>query len=279
MASLRPSLTILLLTVCATQLPAVTLLQFNTPTVENFDTLDVATSSTLPAGWELVESGSSANTTYGAGTGSSSTGNTYSFGATGSTERSLGSLRTSGVASTFGTIVTNDTGSTLTDLTIEFTGEQWRLGALGRVDRLDFGYSIDATSIGTGVWLEVDALDFTAPVTGGVTGALDGNAAGNQLLLAYTLSGLNLPSGTSMWLRWVDFDATGSDDGLAIDNFSISAPQATTGGGGGSTLAVPDHLPTSVIIVVMGGLLALARRHDWALSGSSSSMHESGEPS
>jgi hypothetical protein len=257
MSSTHTCLVSLLLAAAVTPLAAVTLTQFNSPLAESFDTLANATGSVMPAGWQFEESGSSANTTYGAGTGSSSTGNTYSFGATGSTERSLGGVRTSGVASTFGTFVTNDTGSTITDLTFEFTGEQWRLGALGRIDLLDFGYSTDATSIGTGTWLEVDALDFTAPVTSGVTGALDGNAAENQLLVSHTITGLNLLNGTSLWLRWVDFDATGSDDGLAIDNFSIAALQ-TAGGGGGEVQNVPDRLPLSVIIVVMGGLLALA---------------------
>src|SRR5688572_29054704 len=202
----------LLLAVAATPLAAVSISQFNTPLLENFDILATTTGSVMPADWQFEESGSSANTTYGAGTGSSSTGNTYSFGATGSTERSLGSVRTSGVASTFGTFVANDTGSTITAFTFQFTGEQWRLGALGRVDRLDFGYSIDATSIGSGAWLDVDALDFTAPVTSGLTGALDGDAAENQQLVSYTITGLNLANGTNLWLRWVDFDATGSDD-------------------------------------------------------------------
>ena len=258
MSSTHIRLVSLLLAVAVSPLAAVNITQFNTPLTENFDTLATATGSVMPTGWTFEETGSSANTTYGAGTGSSSTGNTYSFGATGSTDRSLGGVRTSGVASTFGTIVTNDTGSTIADLTVAFTGEQWRLGALARVDRLDFGYSFDATSIGTGAWLEVDALDFTAPVTSGVTGPIDGDATENQQLVSYTITGLNLLNGTSLWLRWVDFDAAGSDDGLAIDNFSITALETGDGGGSGEVQSVPDNLPLSVIIVVMGGLLALA---------------------
>src|SRR5688572_29451055 len=222
MSSIRSSLIGLLAPICATQLFAVTIAQFNTPLTEDFDSLATATSSVVPAGWQFVETGSSANTTYGAGTGSSSTGNTYSFGATGSTERAFGSLRTSGVASTFGTIITNDTGGVITELALSFVGEQWRLGALGRIDQLDFSFSLDATSVDTGTWFDVDSLDFLAPVTSGITGALDGNLPENQLLVSFTIGGLTLASGTSLWLRWVDFDAAGSDDGLAIDSFSIS---------------------------------------------------------
>jgi hypothetical protein len=245
-------------------LTAVTLNQFNIPFTENFDGLATATDSVVPPGWAFTETGTSANTTYGAGTGSSTTGNTYSFGATGSTERAFGALRTSGVAATIGTVVANDAGNTITELTIQFTGEQWRLGALGRVDRLDFGYSTDATSLADGAWLDVDALDFVGPVTSGLVGGLDGNAPENQFLVSYTLTGLNLLSGGSLWLRWVDFDASGSDDGLEIDNFSITAVQTE----GGEVQTVPDQLPTGVVAMVMGALLAFgsARRRVSAMS-------------
>src|SRR5688572_5269994 len=95
-------LSLVLLAAAVTPVSAVTLFQFNVSHLENFDTLAIATDSVMPAGWQFTETGTSANTTYGAGTGSSSTGNTYSFGATGSTERALGSVRTSGVAATYG---------------------------------------------------------------------------------------------------------------------------------------------------------------------------------
>ena len=268
MSMLRLRTLSLLLAVSASPLAAITISQFNTAATEDFDTLATTTSSTVPAGWEFVESGTSANTTYGASTGSSSTGNTYSFGAADSTDRALGSLRTSGVAATFGTVITNNTGETISDLLIAYTGEQWRLGALGRVDRLDFSYSLDATSIITGSWTDVDNLDFVAPVTGDVTGALVGNLPENQTLLSHTIPSLNLVHGASLYLRWVDFDASSSDDGLAIDNVSITAPRTITGGGGGGGGAenVPENLPTGVIVLVLGGLMAFAaQRERWRI--------------
>jgi hypothetical protein len=60
---------------------------------QNFDSLATSgTSSTLPAGWAFSESGSGANITYTAGTGSGTTGDTYSFGVAGTnavTDRAL----------------------------------------------------------------------------------------------------------------------------------------------------------------------------------------------
>jgi hypothetical protein len=241
-------------------LAAITITQSDVSILEDFDTLATATGSAVPAGWQFIEAGTGANSTYGAGSGSSNLGNTYSFGAVDSTDRAFGSVRTGSVASTIGTIIINETGGIITQLKIDFTGEQWRLGALSRVDQMDFGYSTDATSVDTGSWLDVDALDLIGPVTTGVTGSLDGNATENQSLVSHTISGLSLPIGSNLWLRWVDLDASGSDDGLAIDNFSITAIESggSTGGGGGDVENVPDHLPIAVVIGVMGGLLVLA---------------------
>src|ERR1051325_9644669 len=201
---------------------------FNTAVTQNFDTLaSTGTSSTTPAGWGFAESGTNANTTYTAGTGSSATGDTYSFGATGSTERAFGGLQSGSLVPTVGAVFINNTGSAIDSLTISYTGEQWRLGATGRVDRLDFQYSTNATSLSSGSYIDVNTLDFTAPVTAGTLGALDGNASANRTIITNTISGLSIPNGATFWIRWASFDASGSDDGLAIDDFSITA----TGGG------------------------------------------------
>lgn len=236
---------------------AITLTVPNVPETENFDSLGLVAGGTLPAGWEFSESGAGANTTYGVGNGSSSTGNTYSFGATGATDRALGSVRTSSLAAMYGTVITNQTAATLTELAIEYAGEQWRLGATGRVDRLDFAYSLDATSLITGNWLDFDALDFIAPVNAGTTGALDGNLAENRTVVTQTLSGLALAPGASLWIRWSDFDASSSDDGLAIDDFSIR-------GVAGVVATVPDGLPDGVIVALVAALILGVRRDRYA---------------
>src|SRR3954451_17715149 len=58
---------------------------------QNFDTLASTglANAGLPAGWALSESGTSVrvNQQYAAGTGSDNTGDVYSFGSTGSSER------------------------------------------------------------------------------------------------------------------------------------------------------------------------------------------------
>ncbi|MBL9200187.1 MAG: hypothetical protein JNL39_06750 [Opitutaceae bacterium] len=246
-----------LLFACAPVASAITINQVNVGYTESFETLALTgTSSTLPAGWAFSETGSGANATYGTGIGSSATGDTYSFGAVGSSERAFGSLQTSSLASSLGTIINNNTGSTLTRFTISFFGEQWRLGATGREDRLDFAFSTDATSLTTGTWTSNATLSFVAPNTGPTTGALDGNAALNRTFITGTLSGLNVAAGSSLWIRWSDFNASGSDDGLAIDDFSVMAVQQ-------QSVPAPDGMPTGVALAAVLALM-LARR---ALTG------------
>ena len=242
-----------LLGACAPFASAITINQVNVSYTENFDTLaSTGTSGTLPAGWAFSEAGSGTNATYTAGTGSSATGDTYSFGAAGSSERAFGTLLTTSVASSLGTFITNNTGGSLTQLAFSFYGEQWRLGATGREDRLDFAFSTDATSLTTGTWTVNAGLSFVAPVTGPSTGALDGNAAANRTFVTGTISGLNLASGSSLWIRWSDLNASGSDDGLAIDDFSVTAVQNVG-------VPTPDGLHTGLALAAALALMLVRR--------------------
>lgn len=223
---------------------------------QNFDALantGTAEITTLPVGWTFLETGTGANTTYAAGTGSLNTGNTYSYGDAASTDRAFGGLQSGGVIPTLGASFTNNSGGTITEMVISYTGEQWRLGTLNRVDRLDFQYSLNATSLSTGTWTDVDNLDFTAPVTTGTLGAIVGNTPGNKTSISYTITGLSIASGTTFWLRFNDLNATGADDGLAVDDFSLyvvgGAVTSTTWDG----TAWSNGAPTSTIDAIIAG--------------------------
>jgi hypothetical protein len=202
----------------------VSIATFGVAVTENFNTLALSgTSSTTPTGWGFSEALANANTTYTAGTGSGNAGDTYSFGAASNAERALGGLQSGTLIPTIGASFTNNTGGTITSLDISYTGEQWRLGALARVDRLDFQISTDATSLTTGTYTDVNALDFTAPNTGPTVGALDGNAAANRTAISSTITGLSITNGATFFIRWTDLNAVGADDGLAVDDFSLTA--------------------------------------------------------
>ena len=206
------------------------------PYTQNFDTLATTGSSNiLPAGWFIQETGTSAaaDGKYTAGTGSGNGGDVYSFGAAGSSDRAFGTLLSGTNAPTIGASFENDTGGTISQLSIAYTGEEWRLGQAGRgADKLSFQISFDATSLSTGTWTSVSALDFSSPDAAGTAGARDGNSLADHSSLSAVLANLNIAAGATFWIRWVDNDASGSDDGLAIDDFSISAT---------SNQPPPDH--------------------------------------
>jgi hypothetical protein len=189
---------------------------------QDFNSLaNSGTSSTLPTGWYFIETGTNANNDYAANDGSSNVGNTYSYGSGTSTERAFGGLLSSNLTPLFGAKILNSTGYTITQLPISYTGEMWRLGTSGRDDRLDFQYSTDASSLSSGTWIDVNSLDFTTPSNTGTVGARDGNNSSFRTNISFTITGLSIPDGGSIWIRWSDFNASGADDGLAIDDFSI----------------------------------------------------------
>ncbi|MFN8456455.1 MAG: hypothetical protein U0401_17600 [Anaerolineae bacterium] len=122
------------------------LTSLGTTYTQNFDTLATGgttnATSTLPLGWTLTETGGGTrdNEQYATDDGGSNTGDTYSFGATSNSERAFGGLQSATLIPVIGVCFTNNTGSTLNSLRIVYTGEEWRFGATGRTDQLDFQY-------------------------------------------------------------------------------------------------------------------------------------------
>lgn len=195
---------------------------------QDFNTLaSSGTSSVVPEGWAFSESGSNANAIYTAGTGSLATGDTYSYGAASSTERAFGGVLSGSLATTIGAEFQNNTGATITSLAVSYTCEQWRLGATGRVDRLDFQVSTDATSLTTGSWINLDSLDCSSTITSGSVGAVDGNNSANRTAVSDTIAGLSIATTSIFWLRWMDVNASGSDDGLSVDDFRLTPATPT----------------------------------------------------
>jgi hypothetical protein len=67
--------------------------------------------------------------------------------------------------STIGACFTNNSGSAITSLAIQYNGKQFRLGGASHTDRIDFQYSLTATGVSTGTYTAFDALTYTAPST------------------------------------------------------------------------------------------------------------------
>ena len=209
-----------------------------TPYTQNFDTLPASGSatwtnnSTIP-GWFHQRTGT--GTTIVANDGASNGGNLYSYGTGTATDRALGSLGSGNAAignMFWGVRLQNNSGTTINALQINYYGEQWRNSAAAP-QTIAFSYLIGSPTV-TGSLAEfqsagvpVTNLDFTSPVSGGAAGALDGNLAANRTLIGYTITGLSIPNGTEIMLRWSDPDHTGADHGIGIDDFSVT-PLAVT---------------------------------------------------
>ncbi|MFN0021470.1 MAG: ExeM/NucH family extracellular endonuclease [Pirellulaceae bacterium] len=226
---------------------AISLLALGNSYSQNFDSLaTTGTANNLNInGWFLNEVGTSAlsNGLYGAGTGSGTSGDVYSFGAAGNTERAFGTLFSGTLSPIIGAQFTNTTGGTVTSLDVSYTGEMWRAGVTNRnaADRLDFQFSTNATSLTTGTWVDVNALDFNSPNINTTAGALNGNATGNRTAVSSSIAALSISSGSSFWVRWTDFDISpGADDGLAIDDFSLT-PQGSLAGNPTVNLSVSTN--------------------------------------
>lgn len=205
----------------------VSLTTLGSASTQSFDTLSNTAGSTTNnltiTGWFMTETGGGArdNEQYAVDTGGSNTGDTFSYGAAADTDRALGGLQSGTLIPSFGACFTNNTGQTITSLDVAYVGEEWRLGTAGRTDQIDFQYSTDAISLASGTWTDVNTLDFITPDTA-TTGAKNGNAASSRTALSSAIPSLSIANGATFWIRWVDFNASGADDGLSVDSFSLT---------------------------------------------------------
>jgi len=209
---------------------------------QNFDslassgTINWTNNFTLP-GWYAAKSGTNAPN-YAASTGSSTTGGLYSFGVAGvnsASDRALGSLGSSSASPViYGIRFTNDTGLTVTNIAVAYTGEEWRNGGSGSASSLAFSYGVSSSPITNAVdattWINFGALNFTTPTVGSPAGALDGNNATNrQVFPAVILTNISVLPGQELFLRWLDVDDAGSDSALTIDDLTVNFQMTTNG--------------------------------------------------
>ena len=190
--------------------------------------------STTGAAWQaarILGSGTTA-VKLNVDTGSLSTGSIFSYGATASTNRSLGSLASGTTAPAFGVGLTNTTGSVLGTVTITFKAQQWRspsnstATSLGVVNTLTFAHGLASNGITNDKFLS--ATTMTPNVNGNVvSNPTSGTTAAVGLVElstnTVTLTGLTWNNGDVLYLRWQDANDAANDAGLAIDDLAIIA--------------------------------------------------------
>jgi hypothetical protein len=220
---------------------------------ENFDSMGSGAEASPPSGWFVgaTKRGGNSDATNGTfvavtllatDSGGSTAGTNYNYGAPGDSDRALGSLTSANAAGSNRVTevrFVNETGFSITNLTIHYDGEEWRDGGTNCANQLTMHFSLDgATFLSMGA-----AFTFTAPVNG-PAGAKDGNLAANRLANIGGDFATSIDNGATFFLRWVDVDDPGSDDGLAIDNFSMTYS------------VIPE--PSTFALVASGFMLLLA---------------------
>lgn len=194
-----------------------------TPYNQNFNSLanSGTTSSVLPTNWQINVSATPME--YRIDNGNSNTGSIYSYGLKDSTDRALGSISSGGASAQnimYGMSFKNETSSNIQTLSISYVGEMWRLGSTN-VDTLYFAYSTDASALTNGSWTNVTALYFVTPDTTGSFSSRNGNLPANRKNVSSTIN-LNIPPNSTFWIKWYDKNGAGSDDGLAVDDLTVS---------------------------------------------------------
>jgi hypothetical protein len=208
----------------------VSILSFGSGYSQDFNTLDTSGTAlaNIPSGWWIAES--PGNFTYRAGNGSSNSGDTYSFGSPSSSDRALGSVASGTVVSNFGSRYINNTGSAITSFSINLTMEQWRSGGRTSLDSLTFLYLINGgvdsagfVKVNAATWTRRITGDLVSKVTQATAATLDGNLPINKQSYSFTITGITVNNGDTLYLRWRDPNLAGSDDGLAIDDYTFTA--------------------------------------------------------
>ena len=131
---------------------------------------------------------------------------------------------------TTGSIITgiriaNNTGITLSEIAIGYTGEQWYESSEVQNNQLVVSYQVgNPDNLSDGAWTEISALEFNSPQNTGAGTKINGNDAANRQVFSPTTVALTgWDSGTELWIRWYDTNSSGVDQGLAIDDFSFTA--------------------------------------------------------
>ena len=206
------------------------------PATENFDTLgtgavSLTNNTTINGVYAVRTTGNATPNSLPANNGSTNTGSLYNMGTTGAGDRALGTVSTTASGTNhLGLRLVNTGPNPIGSIQVQYTGEEWRHGN-GANETLTFEYQTGATvtSLTTGTWTSVTALNFISPTNPPGQGALDGNAAANRTVLTATIP-VSIPVGTEIMLRWTDIVDSAQPDGFGIDDITVSAIAPTAAG-------------------------------------------------
>ncbi len=181
----------------------------------------------------------------GSSSGGVSTGGVYSFDVGGG-NTTLGVQPGSSdfTPGDFTLKIENTTGSTVADVYVSYV--IWTFNDQDRANSLNFSWSLDDTT-----YTQVPSLDYTTP------GTADTTPTWTSVSRSTTLTGVNLPAGGFLYLKWTGDDVSGSG---ARDEYAIDDIEARIGGPNAVSLAdmnASNGVSNAVIIALLVGFSAL----------------------
>jgi len=178
-------------------------------------------------GWYVTQlAGSQPNVNFSTSTGSATGSGIYSYGTSGNPNRALGSLAAGTGVYAFGLVLKNETGIILNRIQIRFLATQWRRGGSGNKNTWHFGYQLaDTIRFGVDTLIGDHRFNLTSIHSGTGAATLNGHLPVNQVWMEDSITNIYWLPGQELVLQWADFDETGSDDAMAIDDFSFKAYQ------------------------------------------------------
>ncbi|GAB4134888.1 MAG: hypothetical protein Fur0041_08590 [Bacteroidia bacterium] len=132
----------------------------------------------------------------------------------------------------------NNTGSTITSVYVDYFGEQWSIAEnQTNINTITFSYQTGATvtSLTSGSWTNVTALNFTQIYTSSQSSSMGGSACGGSSAQCLGLNGnqnsnrvhiqgcitVSIPVGQEIMFRWTDINDAANDHHMQIDDLSI----------------------------------------------------------
>ncbi len=149
--------------------------------------------------------------------------------------------------------IENTTGNTVADVYVSYA--LWTYNDQDRANSLNFSWSLDDAT-----YTNVGSLDYTTPETA------DTAPAWTNVPRSTTLTGVNLPAGGFLYMKWTGDDVSG---GGARDEYAIDDIEARIGGPNAITLSTlsatglnPTMLALSLaaILAIGAGAFVLRRR-------------------
>lgn len=217
-------------------------------------------------GWQLARVGGSTTSDVAIWEDSPGAGGRfYAYGD--GTNRSMGMLASGTAVGAFGVSYVNNTADTFDQVSITYTRQIWHVQGTSNAtaqyeNRFLFGYGTSATTITSSDYIsnpamtDFPALDAISPAENTINSTNTGTDPDRRVfgaseqwseLVTATINGVEWAPGETLFLRWVDFNASGFDAGMSVDDFSMTA-------------AIPEPSTVALTMGLLAGLGVWLRR-------------------